>query len=84
MSGLEKDKPSDIIVEEISDHSNHDQAEMIADHYASISNQYEPLRKEDLPGDYSNHGELPSYVAPFKVNKIIKSMNKKSATVLYN
>jgi hypothetical protein len=82
MSGLEKDKPSDIIVEEISDHSNHDQAEMIADHYASISNQYEPLRKEDLPGDYSNHGKLPPYVAPFKVNKIIKSMNKKSATVL--
>ena len=32
MSGLEKDKLSDIIVEEISDHSYQDQAEMIADH----------------------------------------------------
>ena len=82
MSEQEKENPSNILVEEISEHSNCQQAELIADHYAQISNQYKPLEKDDLPQEYVNSKVLPPYIPPFRVNRIIKTMNKKCATVL--
>ena len=48
---------------------------MIADQYARTSNPYKPLEKSDIPQEYSE----PNSVAPHVVNKIIKSMNKKSS-----
>ena len=53
---------------------------MIADHYARISNQYKPLEKSDIPQEYSEPKSAPPYVAPHVVNRMIKSMNKKSST----
>ena len=82
MSEVERENPSTICVEEISEYSNEIQAEMIADHYAHISNQYKKLEKDDFPSYYSDPGVPPPYVPPHKVQKIIRTMNRKSSTVL--
>ena len=82
MSEVEKEKDSNICVEEISEHSNKVQAEMIADHYSQISNQYQPLTGDDFSNYSNGPGTLPPYVSAYKVNKVIKTMNRKSATVL--
>ena len=82
MSGQEKERSSEIVVEDICDFSNDQQAEMIADHYAFISNQYKPLEKDDVPPEYTKPKSAPPYVSQYMVNKMIKSMNKKSSTVL--
>ena len=81
MSESENKKQSNICVDEISHHSNQTQAEMIADHYTQISNQYKPLENADIPGELYNPASLPPYVAPYKVHRAIKSMNRKSATL---
>ena len=59
MCGQAPEKSSDIIVEEICDFTNDQQAEMIADHYARISNQYKPLEKSDMPQEYSEPNSAP-------------------------
>ena len=54
MSGQEIDKQENILVEELSGYSNKEQANMIAEHYADISNQYQPIKKDDFPQYRSN------------------------------
>ena len=60
-----------------------EQAERIADHYSSISNQYDPVRTEDFP-DYINpigqRAPVPK-IEPLKVYQTIMKMNKNAATV---
>ena len=72
--------PSDNCVEELEGLSDQDQAEKIADHYANISNQYQPIKTEDFPGikvgDYK-----PPKISASKVVKVINSMNKQAAAV---
>ena len=70
----------DMCVEELSGLSDQDQAERIADHYASISGQYEPIRPEDFP-EYKSMDCKPPKISVSKVVKVIKSMNKKAAAV---
>ena len=48
MSGQDV-KFSDFTVDELVGLSDQDQAERIADHYASISQEYEPVNNEDFP-----------------------------------
>ena len=70
-----------IQVEQLIGLSDSAQAERIADHYASISNLYEPLKSEDFP-EYSDPSKfLHPKISPFKVSKIIRKMNKKAAAV---
>ena len=57
------------------------QAEKIADHYASISQEYKPVLAEDFP-EYAKPSNIaPPKVTRSKVEKIVKSMNKKAAGV---
>ena len=49
MSGQGKDQNDRIVVEELLELDDEEQAEAIADHYAAISNEYEPLKEEDIP-----------------------------------
>ena len=57
------------------------QAEKIADHYASISQEYKPVLADDFP-EYAKPSNIaPPRVSRSKVEKLIKSMNKKSAGV---
>ena len=39
----------DVVVEELDGLSNEDSAERIAEHFAEVSNQYSPIKMEDLP-----------------------------------
>ena len=81
MSESETQRQTNICVDEISQYSNSKLAELIADHYAHISNQYKPLKNDDIPGELYNPSSLTPYVAPIEVHKAIKSMNRKSATL---
>ena len=57
------------------------QGEIIADHYAQISNIYEPIKREDFEEYLDLSSFTPVTVDPEKVCKIIKKMNHKAATV---
>ena len=80
MSGQENGRQDKIQLEEISVYSDQTQADMIAEHYADISNQYEQIKKDDFP-EYNNKQFCPPKIEPWKVNKTIQSMNKKAATI---
>ena len=79
MSGRDKDKQNNIMVEELRGQDNYQQAESIANHYSKISNQYEQINSEDFP-NYQDTDNVPQ-VEPLKVYQTICSMNKKAATV---
>ena len=81
MSGQDTGKQQNILVEELAGYSDLEQADRIAKHYAEVSNQYDAIKKEDFP-EYQNKNFCPPTIEPWKVHKIIQSMNKKSATVV--
>ena len=71
----------DSCIDELTGLSDQSQAEKIADHYASISNEYEPIRAEDFQ-EYGSGKFMPPRISVSKVVKVIKSMNKRAAAVL--
>ena len=80
MSGQEDDR-SDYTVDELEGLSDQQQADKIADHYAGISQLYQPVTNADFP-EYSNPSKFsPPKISPSKIEKAIKTMNKKSAGV---
>ena len=80
MAGQDEDA-TDYNVDELIGLSDQDQAEKIANHYASISQLYKPVTVQDYP-EYAVPSKFsPPKVAPSKVEKTIKSMNKKAAQV---
>ena len=80
MSGQDTDK-CEINVTELDGIYDKLQGEIIADHYAQINNQYEPINREE----FSEYLDLSSFtsvtVDPDKICKIIGKMNHKGATV---
>ena len=81
MSGQDQNSCADLTVDELAGMSSIEQAEAIADHYASISNLYKPIQKEKFQDFLETEKHPPPKVAPSKVSKIIKNMNKKAAAV---
>ena len=80
MSGQEDDR-SGYTVDELEGLSDQEQADKIADHYAGISQLYQPVTKADFP-EYSDPSKFsPPKISPSKIEKAIKTMNKKSAGV---
>ena len=61
--------------------SDDQQAEIIADHYAAISNLYEPVKNEHFSQYLGNNDLKPPNIGPYKVFKTIKKMNQRCATV---
>ena len=57
------------------------QAEVIADHYAEISNQFEPIKNEDFEEYLDLTKFSPITLDPEKIIKIVKKMNQKAATL---
>ena len=79
MSGQEADKIGSIAIEALEDLDIKEQAEVIADHYSQIANEYDPIDKNDFlnfKGPF-----VPPVIYPMKVNEVILSLNKKAATV---
>ena len=79
MTGKDSERQEKICIDDLIGIDDQKQAEMIADHYSKISNQYSKICKEEF-SQYVNNGEGP-FVEPIKVYNIIKSANKKAATV---
>ena len=80
MSGQNKDK-GEVNIAELDGIYDKLQAEIIADHYAQVSNEYEPIKTSDFE-EYSDLSKFsPITVDPEKIMKIIKKMNHKAATL---
>ena len=79
MSGQEVDRLGSIAIEALEDLDNREQAEVIADHYSQIANEYDPIDKDDFPNFKGPF--LPPVIQPWKVHEVILSLNKKAATV---
>ena len=80
MSG--QNKTNDVInVTELDGIYDKLQAEVIADHYAEISNQYKPIQNEDFEKYLDLSKFSPVTVEPDKIVKIIQKMNHKAATL---
>ena len=80
MSGQNKDK-GEVNVAELDGIYDKLQAEIIADHYAQVSNEYEPIKTSDFE-EYSDLSKFsPITLDPEKIMKIIKKMNHKAATL---
>ena len=80
MSGQDTKNVSDALIEELSGLDDEEQAESIADHYASISNHYKPVQKNDFE-EFLKNVPPPPNIGPFKVLKTIRKMRKNVATV---
>ena len=75
------DDPPQYTVDELLGLSDQDQAEKIADHYASISQLYEPVKNSDYPEYTVPQKDAPPRITAAKIEKIVKSMNMKAAGV---
>ena len=63
--------------------SDEQQREMIADHYAKISNHYDPVDENHFKDFLEmNRDSKPPNISPYKIVKVIKKMNSKSSTIL--
>ena len=80
MSGQDKNDDA-INVTELDGIYDKLQAEVIADHYAEVSNQFEPIQREDFKEYLDLTKFSPITVEPGKIMKIIEKINKKAATI---
>ena len=82
MSGQEDNQADIDTVEELNGLEEDEQVEVIADHYAAVSNLYEPVHNVDFKDYLEEHSsKKPPNIKPYKVMKVIKKMNRNSATV---
>ena len=81
MAGVDQEKSSEILIDELNGLSNEQQAESIALHYTQISNQYDPVDKADFKDFLENHSaDPPPFVEAYQIHHIIQKLNKKAAT----
>ena len=81
MSSVDATKDEHIQVNELRDLPSSEQAELIADRFAEISNQYKPLKKDDIEMPKSDESKPPPLFEPFEIHSRISKMKKKSSTV---
>ena len=79
ISGQETDKYSNVAIDALKDITDEEQAKLIADHYAKIANEYEPIDKDQFP-DYKGPFTPPT-IFPWDVLRVMNSLNKKASTV---
>ena len=73
-SGKNSEQTQNIQIDQLVGLSNQEQANIIASHYASISNQYEPVDKDDFP-EYKENNPCPPVIEPLQDHKAILFMN---------
>ena len=77
-----QDKDNDIVVQELVGLPPDQQAEQIADQFSGVSNLYEPLRTSDIDIRNISDDRPPPNINPYEVYLKIKSVKKKTATVI--
>ena len=76
-------KESDIVqVHEIMHLPSSVQAEIIAENFGKISNEYEPLKTEDVDLKSATNSTIYPLFEPFEIHKIITKMKNKKSTIL--
>ena len=80
MTSNEQIRCDQMIVEEISNLNNQSQAEAIADSFSSISNEYAPLKTDDISIEGSCGTPLP-ILEPHQVYEYLKRIKTKVSTV---
>ena len=82
MSGQNTITQDSSTIAELSGLDSNEEMEVIADHYARVSNQYEPV-KDDHFGEYlqEHRNKKPPNVGPYRVFRTLKKMNRNAATV---
>ena len=81
MSVTDQTKDNFVEIEELAELPDKAQAELIADQFANISNQYEPLHADDIKiPDRDQSKPLPLF-EPHQIHLKIKKMKKKASTV---
>ena len=81
MSATENVKDDHVHVEELSGVHAKDQVEIIANKFAEISAQYDPLNRENIVMPNPDPSSPPPLFEPYHVYQKIKEMKKKSSTV---
>ena len=66
MSSIDKQKGESFIIESLMGVSDAEQAEKIADQFAEISQQYEPLTKESIPPETYESENSSMFFIPFE------------------
>ena len=80
ITSFDQQKNDQQIVDEISHLSDQQQAELIADKFASIPNLYQPLKTEDIHVPHFEENEIP-YFHPSQVWFALSRLDAKKATV---
>ena len=84
MSNYDQIKAEQVIVEEISNLSNLEQAEIIADNFSKISNQYDPIDPDKIARHTSsskgNNKATPIF-EPHEVYEYLKRIKTNTATI---
>ena len=82
MSSYSNEKDQDIVVQELAGLKPQDQAERIADQFSGVSNLYAPLQASDIDLQQISDDRPPPEINPYLVYLKIKSMKRKTATVI--
>ena len=77
---MDQGKSADVICEEIQNVSDQEQAEILADCFAGISNEYEAIKEDELTLNMEQMGELPQFT-PLQVLGYIMKLKTNKSTV---
>ena len=81
MSSIDPTKEEKVFVEEMMDLPSEQQAEVIADRFAELSNLYEPLKYENIFIPNPEHSKPCPLFEPLQIYEKICKMKKKTATI---
>ena len=81
MSKIDTTKGETVQVQELMNLPSSAQAEIIADHFAEISAQYQPLDASDITIPEQDFSKPLPLFEPFQIHTKISKMKKKSATI---
>ena len=79
MTNFDQGKSETVQVDEISHLNDEDQAEAIADSFSSISNEYEPVRKDDIVIPPFEKSSIPQY-KPHMIRKYLQNIKTNKST----
>ena len=82
MSNIDPTKDDKVFVQELMGLPSSVQAEIIADQFAAISNEYEPLKADDINIPNMADSKPAPLFEPYQIYEKIKKMKKKASTVI--
>ena len=73
-------KTENIVVDEIKDFTDVEQAELIADEFSKVANEYEPLKEDDIEIPKFSDDEIPQFKDK-EVEEVLKEMDTNKANI---